>query len=434
MLGNNIFSQNYVSPEPADKNVILEEFTGVRCSNCPAGHAVAQSIITNNPGRAFAVSYHPYNSSYTTPYPGNPDFRRHFPDALYTIPYCGSSRFMPSAFINRRIWPDGERIQSRNKWVQYSNTIMSESSPVNIGLTSNYNSTTKELNITVEVYYTAHVSDINSINVILTESGLVAQQAGGSTNYIHNHIFREVFTAQWGDTITESTTLGSYFTWEYIFDNTTTAYDMSNCEIIAFIVNLNNDEDISGAGAIVGESTIVTPIAGFSADTTEIFDGDSVNFTDESICHPTQWEWIFEGGTPETSNLQNPAGIFYYEPGIYSVTLIVTNQSGNDTLTKTDCIHVGGVGINKLISKTDIIKIYPNPAIDKIFIDISNTKSKISRIFINNSSGKMIREITSDKLSENPIIIDLSVQPNGLYFITIKSDKMIVIKKFLLIK
>lgn len=434
MLGNNIFSQNYVSPEPADKNVILEEFTGVRCPNCPAGHTVAQSIITNNPGRAFAVAYHPYNSSYTEPYPGNPDFRRHFPDALYTTPYCGSSRFMPSAFINRRIWSDGERIQSRSNWVQYSNTIMSESSPVNVGLTSNYNSTTKELNITVEVYYTAHVSDIHSINVILTESGLVAQQAGGSTNYIHKHIFREVFTAQWGDTITEPTTLGSYFTREYIFDNTTTAYDMSNCEIMAFIVNLNNDEDISGVGAEVGRSTIVTPIAGFSADTTEIFNGDSINFTDESICHPTQWEWIFEGGTPETSNLQNPTGIFYYEPGNYSVTLTVTNQSGNNTLLKTEYIYVGGVGINKLISETDIIKIYPNPAIDKIFIETPVTKSKISRIFINNSLGKTIREITSDKLSENPIIIDLSNQPNGLYFISIKSDKDIITKKFSLIK
>lgn len=103
-------AQNYVSTEPLNKNTILEEFTGVQCSNCPAGHQVAASILQNNPGRAFVICYHPYNSSYTAPYPGNPDFRRTYPNAFYTVPYCGSSRFMPSAFINRRIWSNGDRL------------------------------------------------------------------------------------------------------------------------------------------------------------------------------------------------------------------------------------------------------------------------------------------------------------------------------------
>ena len=119
-------AQNYVSTEPQNKNAILEEFTGVSCPNCPAGHQIMASILAANPTTAFCVAYHPTNSSYTTPFPGEPDFRRAYADVFYSTPYCGSSRFMPSSFINRREWTNGDRLQSRNVWSSYANTIMGE--------------------------------------------------------------------------------------------------------------------------------------------------------------------------------------------------------------------------------------------------------------------------------------------------------------------
>ncbi len=134
ILTGQIMSQNYVSPEPQNKNAILEEFTGVRCPNCPAGHLIAATILANNPGRAFLVAYHPFGSNYTTPYAGDPDFRRQYPVSFYSVPYCGSTRFMPSAFINRELWNNGERIQRRTTWTNYTNQILDESSPVNIGI------------------------------------------------------------------------------------------------------------------------------------------------------------------------------------------------------------------------------------------------------------------------------------------------------------
>jgi hypothetical protein len=89
LASTSLLAQNYVSTEPQNKNAILEEFTGVRCPNCPAGHQVMAGILDDNPGRAFCVAYHPYNSSYTEPYSGDPDFRRNYPNAFYSTPYCG---------------------------------------------------------------------------------------------------------------------------------------------------------------------------------------------------------------------------------------------------------------------------------------------------------------------------------------------------------
>ena len=61
-------AQQYVSTEPANRNVILEEFTGRNCGYCPDGHLIANNIMANNPGRVWAINVH--SGSYApTSYP-----------------------------------------------------------------------------------------------------------------------------------------------------------------------------------------------------------------------------------------------------------------------------------------------------------------------------------------------------------------------------
>jgi PKD repeat protein len=48
---------------------------------------------------------------------------------------------------------------------------------------------------------------------------------------------------------------------------------------------------------------------------------------DLSTNNPTSWNWVFEGGQPMNSNEQNPE-IMYSIPGVYRVTLEVSNNFG----------------------------------------------------------------------------------------------------------
>jgi PKD repeat protein len=65
-----------------------------------------------------------------------------------------------------------------------------------------------------------------------------------------------------------------------------------------------------------------------------------VTFTDLSYNGtPTSWAWSFPGGTPSTDNSPNPT-ITYNTPGIYDVTLTVSNSSGSVTATKSGYIVV----------------------------------------------------------------------------------------------
>jgi len=74
--------------------------------------------------------------------------------------------------------------------------------------------------------------------------------------------------------------------------------------------------------------------ASFTSSDTAFCDeaGKCIDFFDHSLCNPTSWHWIFNGATPDTSDLQNPTNICYYNTGTYAVTLIVTNSTGSDTL------------------------------------------------------------------------------------------------------
>ena len=79
---------------------------------------------------------------------------------------------------------------------------------------------------------------------------------------------------------------------------------------------------------------------------------DTVYFRDISVVtdQGVSWQWEFPGGSPSTSTEQNPK-IVYENPGIYDVTLTVTDIYGSDTKTipamitvMQDCDKFTGAG------------------------------------------------------------------------------------------
>ena len=82
-----------------------------------------------------------------------------------------------------------------------------------------------------------------------------------------------------------------------------------------------------------------SPWANFEADEVLIPVGESVNFTDLTLGVPNDWEWTFEGGTPETSSEQNPQGIVFDQEGQFDITLVASNELGSDTIVKAGFIE-----------------------------------------------------------------------------------------------
>ncbi len=102
--------------------------------------------------------------------------------------------------------------------------------------------------------------------------------------------------------------------------------------------NINNNSSANSPCFFITNSTV--PLANFMAITTDFCGSGCTSFLDFSTGQPTSWSWTFPGGTPSTSNLQNPQNICYSAPGTYDVTLVATNGSGSDTRTLTGYITV----------------------------------------------------------------------------------------------
>lgn len=108
--------------------------------------------------------------------------------------------------------------------------------------------------------------------------------------------------------------------------------------------------------AATGVSTPLTLCkADFKSNATSnsVCQGSSLTYTDLSWNGtPTSWNWVFQGGTPASSTSQSPV-IQYNTPGVYSVTLTVSNSSGTQTATKTGYVTVySSPGFNGVYSES----------------------------------------------------------------------------------
>lgn len=110
---------------------------------------------------------------------------------------------------------------------------------------------------------------------------------------------------------------------------------------MAFVV-----ESDAGAGTLhlnwnvtVSEEPPIPPVASFTASVIEGTAPLTVQFTDTSTGGPVAWEWNFDGDGIVDSTEQHPT-ITYSHPGVYTVSLRVTNAGGTDYIAKQSYIVV----------------------------------------------------------------------------------------------
>ena len=91
--------------------------------------------------------------------------------------------------------------------------------------------------------------------------------------------------------------------------------------------------------AMVAALSDCAPTVDFTGAPLSVCPGGTVTFTDATAPVPTSWSWIFDGGTPATSTLQNPV-VTYSTAGTYDVTLYATDNFGTGVMIKTGYITV----------------------------------------------------------------------------------------------
>jgi PKD repeat protein len=150
-----------------------------------------------------------------------------------------------------------------------------------------------------------------------------------------------------GGSITfEDKSLNDPTSWSWVFEGGSPAASTSKNPSITynnegtFSVELRVENSGSGCDKIIKHIEVLRPpVANFTADNTTVNGSESVQFTDLSTRDPISWSWQFSGGSPSTSEDQNPT-VVYDSLGQYDVTLTVSNRVGDDTEIKLDYITV----------------------------------------------------------------------------------------------
>ena len=206
-----------VSQTPLNKNVVLEELTGIHCGYCPDGHKRANDIAAANPGRVVLVNIHA--GSYATPGTGEPDLRTTDGTTLNTF---FNPTGYPAGSVQRRPHSsDMTRISTgRGNWAAQATTVLAEPSPVNLAMNATIDAATRVVTVTVEAFYTSPFAAGTNhfLNVGILQNNFEGPQSNygpyntaailPNGNYLHQHIFRGFINTggTWGESIDASST------------------------------------------------------------------------------------------------------------------------------------------------------------------------------------------------------------------------------------
>ncbi|MCA0427734.1 MAG: Omp28-related outer membrane protein [Bacteroidetes bacterium] len=258
---NSFVDTTYITnnvPAAQAPNVLIEEFTGVRCPNCPAAQTEAKNIAANNPGRINIMTIHPLGllNSLTTPFSvdigdkhtSKYDFRTLAGKEIFSM--VGVTSQLPRGDVNRRLFSaESERAIDYPKWANYVAQELAKNTPVNIDLKS-YITANDSIAVEVTLTYTEAVSDSNYLTLAVLEDGMEDVQEkneGGTTIYVedyeHEHVLRAVITDYYGDLLKAELVRGRVFKKLYLYKRDE-KWVKQNLSILALVNSNTTKKDV----------------------------------------------------------------------------------------------------------------------------------------------------------------------------------------------
>jgi PKD repeat protein len=151
--------------------------------------------------------------------------------------------------------------------------------------------------------------------------------------------------------------------------------------------------------------------------------GNTVTFSDSSI-GATSWKWEF--GDETTGTDESPTHI-YNVAGIYKVTLVVSNGTCTDSITKTIDVNAGIAGVN---ARSTDMHIYPNPSANSTTLEFTSDDQSVQLTLVNVLGQTLYSEILKPATANNyRTDLDLSALPAGVYEIVLTTSSYNVAKE-----
>lgn len=186
--------QVFFYPANMERSLLVENFTGQDCSNCPAGHTTLHNVLATVDFPYVEVSHH---AGYY------PDAFTMAEDMEYTFFYAGGSTFAPAVMVNRSA-PSGYSAPvnsvSKAVFTEQLNYALESKPYASMQLQSSFNPDTREATVTLRVQpHTTMPTAQSVVNVLLVQDNMQGYQSNGGSMYNHVNVFRGSLTENaWG--------------------------------------------------------------------------------------------------------------------------------------------------------------------------------------------------------------------------------------------
>ena len=216
-----------VTPEAMTaKNVLIEDFTGMNCINCPNAAEEIQKIQTvYGTEKIIAVAVHGEMPGLSGP----------LANALGTEYYNHwGVETLPIGMVDR------QGLQNYTSWMATADArLKAQVTPLSLSLENTiYNEDARSITVQVEALASADLTA--KLQVWVTESNIKSFQKmpDGSTNlnYIHNHVLRDAVNGAWGEPITLDAGVNQQVTYTYAIPEDKN-WNAENLSIVAFVYN-----------------------------------------------------------------------------------------------------------------------------------------------------------------------------------------------------
>jgi len=240
-------------PAATAHQVLVEEFTGQACSNCPAGHAILDSDEVHYPGLINVIALFPHDNSPLTNPPAGAAYDFTSVTALNIAnTVYGSVPQYPSAGIDRLPYlsSSGRYIADAN-WTADITSLLPQVDSLNMGVSSSYATVAGVTTATIvaTVTYLQSMTTQQNLSVVVVADSIIDVQEfpfGTDTpDYVFNSVFvGAVSGVPYGDPLIDTITLKapgrfvrSVYTYTVpgTFSSGKGAVNPAHCRVVAFV-------------------------------------------------------------------------------------------------------------------------------------------------------------------------------------------------------
>jgi hypothetical protein len=226
----------------ATQKVLLEDFTGHDCGNCPGAHAIAKSIEEAHEEEVIVVAVHA--GSLAEPFGQFVDDWRTPEGEYYLLTQIGTD-LLPTGRVNRIGGASNDL--SPSNWAGVVEDELTQAPEVDMQMEADYVEANAHLNVHVSTEWFSAATGSYKLVILITQDSIVAPQLNYAANpqfipdYLHRHMLRGSVSGATGLTVATNPSIGSSNVSSYTMD-WNAEWDANHVEIVALITNGDNGE------------------------------------------------------------------------------------------------------------------------------------------------------------------------------------------------